>query len=134
MFDRHRQDQELRRLHHFKRTPGREDPLLGAEIVTFFKQSVEKRQKKFGKIADAWDTLVPELLREHCCLDSLSRGTLGVIVDSSSHLYDLKQLLLAGLEKQLVLACRAAGLKKVMLKAGRWYEEREGGRKIRFEG
>jgi hypothetical protein len=40
---------------------------------------------------------VPELLNDHCALESFSRGTLVVIVDSSSHLYQLKTLLLAGL-------------------------------------
>jgi hypothetical protein len=56
------------------------------------------------------------------CPESLNRGTLTVLVDSSAHLYDLKQLLLAGLEKQLLLACKSAGLRKIALKPGRWYE------------
>src|SRR3954468_1571034 len=79
-------------------------PALGTAMLAFFKQSVEKRQAKFGKIARCWDQLIPETLAEHCALESFTRGTLSVLVDSSSHLYELKQLLLAGLQQQLLLA------------------------------
>ena len=34
----------------------------------------------------------------------------------------MKQLLLSGLEKQFLIACKAAGLKKIHLKPGRWYQ------------
>jgi hypothetical protein len=91
-------------------------------MVSFFKQCVAKRQTHLGKIAEAWGTLVPPSLSEHCSLESLSRGTLVVVVDSSSHLYELKQLLLAGIQQQMFLACKSAGLKKITLKPGRWYE------------
>ena len=132
MFERQMQDAELRRLARVKGAPSRETPLVGEDIVAFFKQNVQKRQTKMGKIGEAWATLVPEMLQEHSCLESFTRGTLTVLVDSSSHLYDLKQLLLAGLEKQIVLACKSTGLKKIALKAGRWYEEAGGEKRIVF--
>src|SRR5690349_19415388 len=127
-------DAELRRLSGFKsrRAPDPAVP-LGQEMIGFFKQSVQKRHTKFSKIAQCWGALVPEALNDHCALESFARGTLTVIVDSSSHLYELKQLLLAGLEKQLLLACRAAGLRKIALKNGRWYEGTISDRKLRFE-
>jgi hypothetical protein len=56
------------------------------------------------------------------------------MVDSSSHLYELKQLLLAGLEEQLLFACKSAALRKITLRPGRWYEgESSNDRKIRFQ-
>lgn len=113
---------KLQRLQKVKQSAPPPVPTLGGEMVTFFKQCVEKRQTKLGKIAGAWDALVPPMLSDHCSLESLSRGTLTVIVDSSAHLYELKQLLLAGVERQLIAACKTAGLKKVVLKPGRWYE------------
>src|SRR5215204_3678156 len=113
---------ELVSLQRAKRPPARPDKWLGAEMVSFFKNSVQKRQGKLGKIAECWSGLVPELLNEHCALEGYSRGTLTVIVDSSAHLYELKQLLLAGLERQLLLACGSTGLRKVTLKPGRWYD------------
>ena len=99
-------------------------------MISFFKTSVEKRQTKFAKIADCWFTLVPKTLSDHCALESFSRGSLTVMVDSASHLYELKQLLLAGLEKQLLMACKSAGLRKINLRRGRWYDD---GRNVRFD-
>lgn len=125
---------EFMRLQEVKKVPPIKTPALGPEVVDFFKHSVAKRQSKLGKIAEAWEMLVPPLLAEHCALESLTRGQLTVIVDSSSHLYDLKQLLLAGLEKQLLLACKSTGLKKIALKPGRWYDtSRDGTTRIRFD-
>ena len=95
---------------------------LGTAMVAFFKQSVAKRQTKFGRIAACWAQLVPEVLADHSSLESFSRGVLVVLVDSASHLYELKQLLLAGIEQQLLLACATCGLKKINLRPGRWYE------------
>jgi hypothetical protein len=123
----------LQRLHRAKSTDAPVAAPLGAEMIDFFKQSVARRQTKLVKIAECWTTLVPPLLNEHCALEGFSKGTLTVLVDSSSHLYELKQLLLAGLQQQLLLACKTAGLKKVSLRPGRWYAgDTPGERKIRF--
>ena len=117
-----------------KQSPPITTPALGPAMLAFFKQSVEKRQAKFGKIARCWDQLIPETLAEHCALDSFTRGTLSVLVDSSSHLYELKQLLLAGLQQQLLLACNSAGLRKITLRPGRWYDgDSPTGGKLRFD-
>jgi hypothetical protein len=129
-------DAELARLHQFKQSRPATHAPLGPEMVSFFKHSVEKRHTKLAKIAECWGALVPETLNDHCALESLSRGSLTVIVDSSSHLYELKQLLLAGLEQQLLLACKSAGLRKITLKPGRWYDDGGGtqtDRKPRFQ-
>jgi hypothetical protein len=49
-------------------------------------------------------------------------------------LYDLKQLLLAGLEKQILIACKSTGLRKISLKMGRWYDgPPTADRKIQFD-
>jgi Dna[CI] antecedent, DciA len=112
---------ELARLTRNKTAAPVQADELGAEMIRIFKESITKRQTKFANIADAWNVLVPPLLSEHCSMESLSKGQLTVLVDSASHLYELKQLLLAGLEKQLLLACKSAGLRKISLKRGRWY-------------
>jgi hypothetical protein len=128
-----RQLAELRRLQRFKQSTPAPAEKLGVEMVGFFKQSVQKRQTRLGAIAQCWAGLVPQLLNDHCSLESLNRGTLTVLVDSASHLYELKQLLLAGLQQQLLIACRSAGLRKISLKPGRWYEGDSSERKVRFE-
>ena len=123
---------ELARLCGFKTRSTTVGNPLGPEMIGFFKQSVAKRQTKLVKIAECWEVLVPGTLNDHCALDSLNRGTLTVLVDSSSHLYELKQLLLAGLQDQLLMACKAAGLRKISLRPGRWYDPASEGRVPRF--
>jgi hypothetical protein len=113
----------LQRLQHFKQGAPVPAAALGPEMISFFKQSVSKRHTKLSKIAACWGVLVPEAFLEHCALEGFVRGTLTVIVDSSTHLYELKQLLLAGLQEQILLACKSAGLRKIVLRAGRWYEQ-----------
>ena len=126
---------ELKRLARVKQSAPAAVDALGPELVSFFKHSVQKRQTKLAKIAECWGRLVPGLLNEHCALEGFSpkTGTLTVVVDSASHLYELKQLLLAGLQQQLLLACSSSGLRKIALRRGRWYDgEGPSDRKVRF--
>jgi hypothetical protein len=124
---------ELSRVHRVKQVAPQVTELLGPELLAFFKKSVAKRQTKMAQVSESWCGLVPETLSDHCALESFVRGSLTVLVDSSSHLYELKQLLLAGLEQQLLIACRSAGLRKVVLRSGRWYEgDSAADRRIRF--
>ena len=124
---------QLQRLQNVKQSGPKPVEKLGGELVSFFKQ-MEKRQGKLGKIAEAWQALVEEGLCEHCSLESLHRGTLTVVVDSSAHLYQLKQVLLSGVEKRLVTHCKSAGLRKIALKIGRWYDgENAAERKVKFD-
>jgi hypothetical protein len=128
------EEYELRRLNHVKKKTTPLPDRLGPEMIAFFKQSVEKRHTKLSKIAECWATLIPETLNDHCALESYSRGSLTVVVDSSPHLYELKQLLLAGIQQQLFIACKATGLRKISLKPGRWYEgDDAANRKPRFD-
>jgi hypothetical protein len=113
---------ELRRLQHNKTTHINITTKIGEPLIAFFKQSVAKRQTRLAQIAECWIQIIPSTLSDHCALESFSKGVLIVIVDSSSHLYELKQLLLAGAQQQLLLTCKPAGLRKITLKFGRWYE------------
>ena len=133
--NRDRSVAELKRLAEVKHTVASATPALGPELISFFKHSVQKRQTKLAKIAESWGRLVPELLNDHCSLDGFSpkTGTLTVVVDSAPHLYELKQLLLAGLQQQLLVACGPSGLRKIALRRGRWYDgDDPSDRKIRF--
>lgn len=123
---------DLQRLHRVKQIKKPEMISLGPEMLSFFKTNVQKRQTKLTVIAECWARLIPESLLDHCALEGFSAGTLKVIVDSSPHLYELKQLLLSGLQKQLLIACKSAGLKKISLKSGRWYDGEGNNKRIRF--
>jgi hypothetical protein len=110
---------QLARMQKWKATPAYTPPLLGEEAVELFNRDIRKRFDKFGKLGEAWQSLVPPMFQDHTYLCSFVRGTLTVNVDSSAHLYELRQLLAAGLMDQLLFACRSAGLKKVALKRGK---------------
>ena len=103
-----------------KTRPARDAERIGESLVKFYKGTVQ-RTRKFAGIGEVWDTLMPPELNEHCCLESYRAGTLTVLVDSSPHLYRLKQLLLEDLQKKILELCRAQGLKKIALRPGRWY-------------
>ena len=128
-----RQLADLARVSRVKQLQHRDPAALGPEMVSFFTHSVQKRQTKFSRIGESFSHLVPETLADHCTLESFNRGTLTVLVDSASHLYELKQLLLAGLQQQLLLACRSGGLKKIALKPGTFqsFERDSAARKLR---
>ena len=111
-------ERDLARLQRWKRTEYAKPAALGTEAVLCFKH-LEKRHKKFGRIGEAWLQLVPPALQDASELSTFSRGALGVVVEGGSNLYLLKQALQAGLQEQLLLACRGEGLKKIALRAGR---------------
>ena len=107
--------------------------MLGEEMISFFKHTVQQRQTKLAKIAQCWIGLVPEPLNDHCALHGLHRGTLTVLVDSAPHLFELKQLLLAGLQDQIFMACKSSGMRKIALRPGRpesFSDRRCGGERI----
>lgn len=114
----------LRRLDGYKRVETTIGAPLGEAMIQLYHGQVTRRQGKLAVLADVWCRLVPDQLVERCALESFHRGRLTVIVDSAPHLYQLKQVLLAGLESQLLAACRGAGLRRIMLKRGRWYDDR----------
>jgi hypothetical protein len=123
---------ELKRLHRIKQRDLPTGAELGPAMLSFFKNSVQKRQTKLSAISDCFSQLIPQHLADHCALESFAGGTLKVIVDSSSHLYELKQLLLAGLQDQILLACKSCGLRRITLKHGRWYQGDGNERRIQF--
>ena len=122
----------LKRLLRFKCSDRAPEPTLGADMVKFFKHSIQKPQLKFGSISECWNTLIPSTLIDHTALQSFSKGALLVLVDSSAHLYELRTLLLSGLQDQILLACRSSGLRKITLKHGRWYQGDGADRRIQF--
>jgi hypothetical protein len=74
---------------------------LGHPLAIFMERTLKKRVRQVSCLAKVWDELVPEPIREHTALESFERGILTVIVDSSSHRYQLKTLLSAGLLQEL---------------------------------
>ena len=74
---------------------------LAAPMAVLMKHKIGKKVRQLGKLAAVWDDILPATIREHTALDSFQRGVLTVLVDSSSHRYQLQTLLTAGLMKEI---------------------------------
>ena len=88
-------------------------------LKSYFKQQVEQPYRQFGMIVGLWTTMVPEYLLGHSRLEGLTRGTLRVGVDSSSHLYELDRLLRSGLEAKFIEATASVPVRRIKLRLSR---------------
>jgi hypothetical protein len=66
-----------------------------------FQREVARPHKQLGPLAEAWREKVPAHLVKRTALQSLRNGVLKVHVADSATLWELDQLLRAGLEQQL---------------------------------
>ncbi|NQU76194.1 MAG: DUF721 domain-containing protein, partial [Planctomycetes bacterium] len=66
---------------------------LSGPLAILMKHTLGKRVKQLGTLAEAWDEVVPEEVRQHTALEGFCRGTLTVMVDSASHRFKLEMLL-----------------------------------------
>jgi len=93
---------------------------LGEPLTFLMKHTLSKRVRRLGALAQVWDQVIPDEMREHTALEGYSRGTLTVMVDSAAHRFHLELLLRGGLRK--VLAERFAGpLNRIKLVPGQFY-------------
>ncbi|MDI9432814.1 MAG: DciA family protein [Sedimentisphaerales bacterium] len=63
-------------------------------------------------VVQAWQELLPEALRRHCRIDSVTGGCVRVVVDAASYMYEL-QLCKAQLLPELQRLCPRAGLRRM---------------------
>jgi hypothetical protein len=94
-------------------------PRLGDVAVEQFKKDIAKKHDKLSGIAQVWMRCAPEQAQVHCTLAGFTRGVLAITVDSSAWLYEVKTMLLNGLQQQLLLECRGLGLRKITLKVSK---------------
>lgn len=115
-------DQErLQRVWQARQLKYRTTPLK-KNISDFMKRAVYPRQKRFAGLAHTWQQLLPEELVKHSCLESLKGGCLQVLVDSSSHLFELDLLVKEGLAEHLRQECPRSGITEIRLMRGTWYQ------------
>jgi hypothetical protein len=91
---------------------------LGGPLSYLMKDRLAKRVRQIGQLAQAWDEVIPEYIREHTALVNYSRGTLTVAVDSAPHRFQLEMLLRAGLTDEIRRRFHAGPLDRVKLAAG----------------
>ena len=93
-------DTQLRTLWQ-QRQPNDRISHLAGPMAVLMKHTLGKKVRQLSKLAVVWDDVLPTTIREHTALDSFQRGVLTVLVDSSSHRYQLQTLLAAGLMKEI---------------------------------
>ncbi len=74
---------------------------IGQPLALFMKHKLARRVKQLSKLAEVWDEVIPEEIAVHTALDSFSRGTLTVLVDSAPHRFQLNLLLAGGVKKEI---------------------------------
>ncbi len=89
-----------------------------AFIVKDFKRDVERPFKQLAGLAELWAELIPGDLAQHTRLESLQRGVLRVVVDSSGRHYDLDRLLREGVQRELMRRHNGAALRQVKIRVG----------------
>jgi hypothetical protein len=82
------------------------------DLVSSFVERLSPLSRQYDSVAQAWEGLVPEGLRSHCRLAGVSRGSLKVLADGSSYLFEL-QLCKAVLLRELQRVCPAARVHRI---------------------
>ena len=93
---------------------------LSHSLTVLMKKTLSKRVKQLGKIAAAWDELIPDAIREHTALESYARGVLTVMVDSAPHRFQLQTMLSGGLQAELQQRVKTP-INKIKLVPGQFY-------------
>jgi predicted nucleic acid-binding Zn ribbon protein len=74
---------------------------LSLPLTFLMEKTLKKRVRQLSSLAEVWDDIIPESIRDHTALESFRGGVLTVIVDSAPHRFQLKTLLAAGLLKEI---------------------------------
>lgn len=93
---------------------------LSMSLSLLMKRKLAKRVRQLSKLATLWDQLLPQSIRDHTALDSLQDGVLTVVVDSSSHRFQLQTLLNGGLQREIQSKLPTA-LNRIKLVPGQFY-------------
>lgn len=105
---------------------------LSLPLSSFMKHKLAKRARQLGQLAEIWDELIPEPIRDHTALERFHRGVLTVLVDSPAHRFQLQTLLMGGLTREIQSRFTGA-LNKVRVVPGQFYSvDLSGARRYEF--
>ncbi|MCD4825234.1 MAG: DUF721 domain-containing protein [Phycisphaerae bacterium] len=93
---------------------------LSEPLGILMKHKLARRVRQLGRLAEIWDEVIPESVRDHTALDSFHRGVLTVMVDSASHRFQLQTLLTGGIMKAIQQEF-SGPLNKIRLVPGQFY-------------
>ncbi|MFA9478795.1 DUF721 domain-containing protein [Phycisphaerales bacterium AB-hyl4] len=109
-------DPHRQRLDRLRASRNRPDPDLTLRFLEKqFQRDIARPHKQLAQLVELWSQLVPPDLARHTRLESLSRGVLRIVVDSSPHLYELDNLLRAGLERDLIRQHTGPAFRRIKL-------------------
>lgn len=78
----------------------------------------DARLQKNCSVVDVWRQVLPTVLYEHCRLAGISRGVLRVEAEPGSYMHEMR-MASAELLEHLQNRCRRAGVKKIVVVAGK---------------
>ena len=90
---------------------------LGDALIELMQDEVAPQQRRFASIVRLWSQLLPAELHGHCRVVDISAGSVKVLVESPSYMYEL-QLCASAVLKELQQACPEARLQKIKLAVG----------------
>ena len=112
------EDEQLCRIAEWRTRPKWEMATrLGDTVKQLMKNRILRRQGRFGSVVGQWSQLLPSELSRHCKIVDISAGRLKVLVDSPSHMYELR-LCSAELLKRLQQQCPRAQIKEIKFAIG----------------
>ncbi|BAM03582.1 DciA family protein [Phycisphaera mikurensis] len=107
-------EERLQRVRGFRVRPERDESL--GFLAAAFQREVARPHKQLAGLVGVWNELVPPAVAGRTRLESLTRGTLSVAVDSSATLDVLDRLLRGGLRVEIIKANRGPALRRIRLR------------------
>lgn len=93
---------------------------VSGPLTLLMKRKLAKRVRQLSSLAAVWDEMVPQAIRDHTALEGFQAGVLTVIVDSSSHRFQLQTILAGGLLREIQSRLPMA-VNKIRLTPGQFF-------------
>lgn len=90
------------------------EPCTMGEALGGFVQRLAPVHTSSQSVGEAWNTILPQNLRAHCRIEAISGGSLKVVADAASYMYEL-QLCKDELLLELQRLCPGAGLRRMQV-------------------
>ena len=90
------------------------EPCRIGEFVAGFVEALERVPARCDSLSEALQGLLPPPMRGHCRLGEISGGSIKIVADSASYMYEL-QLCKTELLEELQRLCPSAGLRRVQV-------------------
>ncbi len=94
------------------------EPCRLGEVAGEFVKRLAPTHARCESVAQAWQGLLPEAMRRHCCIETITSGCVRIVADTASYMYEL-QLCKAELLAELQRLCPQAGLRRISVALAR---------------